>query len=196
MFRVFPNESFKEVILNGPLKLRYAISNFGRLISFTNEFSDGRIVKGTMIEGYRIFRYKVRVNDVIKHRHAFMYKLVAEYFLEKPSDKHTYVLHLDHSRANDSLPNLKWATKAEMLEHQRKSPYVIKAKENRLNASPGMKDGSKLTTTKVMLLKKQLANPNRKTRIKMLAKQFGVSEMQIYRIKSGENWSHIKIDQE
>jgi hypothetical protein len=27
----------------------------------------------------------------------------------------------------------------------------------------------------------------------MIAKQFGVSEMQISRIKSGENWSHIKV---
>ena len=27
----------------------------------------------------------------------------------------------------------------------------------------------------------------------MLAKQFGISEMQVSRIKSGENWSHIKV---
>jgi Mor family transcriptional regulator len=31
-------------------------------------------------------------------------------------------------------------------------------------------------------------------KIKVLAKQYGVSEMQIYRIKSGENWSHITVD--
>jgi hypothetical protein len=30
--------------------------------------------------------------------------------------------------------------------------------------------------------------------LKMLAKQFGISEMQLYRIKSGENWGHVKID--
>ena len=44
-----------------------------------------------------------------------------------------------------------------------------------------------------MLIKKLLANPNQRTRLKMIAKQFGVSEMQISRIKSGENWNHIKI---
>ena len=27
---------------------------------------------------------------------------------------------------------------------------------------------------------------------KKLAEQFGVSDMQIYRIKTGENWGHIK----
>jgi hypothetical protein len=36
-------------------------------------------------------------------------------------------------------------------------------------------------------------DPNRKTRLKLIAKQFGISEMQLYRIKSGENWGHIKV---
>jgi uncharacterized protein YjcR len=45
----------------------------------------------------------------------------------------------------------------------------------------------------VIHIKKLLAKPNRTTRLKMIAKQFGVSEMQISRIKSGENWSHIKV---
>ncbi len=26
----------------------------------------------------------------------------------------------------------------------------------------------------------------------MLAKQFGISEMQVWRIKSGENWGHVE----
>jgi hypothetical protein len=30
--------------------------------------------------------------------------------------------------------------------------------------------------------------------MKILARQFGVSEMQLYRIKSGENWSSVKPD--
>jgi predicted DNA binding protein len=56
------------------------------------------------------------------------------------------------------------------------------------------RDGAKLTESKVRLLKKKIFDPNRKTRLKMLAKQFGISEMQLYRIKSGENWGHVKID--
>jgi hypothetical protein len=31
--------------------------------------------------------------------------------------------------------------------------------------------------------------------VRLIAKQFGISETQLYRIKSGENWSHIKIDE-
>ena len=30
--------------------------------------------------------------------------------------------------------------------------------------------------------------------MRIIAKQFGISEMQLYRIKSGENWGHVKID--
>jgi len=44
-----------------------------------------------------------------------------------------------------------------------------------------------------MVIKKLLANPKQTTRLKMIAKQFGVSEMQIRRIKSGENWGYIKV---
>ena len=71
-------------------------------------------------------------------------------------------------------------------------PYVKKARELRLLKKP--QKGQKLNSTQVMLLKKKIFDPNRKTRLKILAKQFGISEMQLYRIKSGENWSHIKID--
>jgi DNA-binding Xre family transcriptional regulator len=45
----------------------------------------------------------------------------------------------------------------------------------------------------VKRLKKKLLDPNRKTRYKILAKQFGVSEMQLHRIKTGENWGHIIV---
>jgi hypothetical protein len=45
----------------------------------------------------------------------------------------------------------------------------------------------------VRRLKKKLLDPNRKTRYKILVMQFGVSEMQLHRIKTGENWGHIIV---
>ena len=39
-------------------------------------------------------------------------------------------------------------------------------------------------------------DPKRKMSFKKIAEKFGVSEMQIYRIKSGEFWYHIKVDNE
>lgn len=192
MVKIYPLEKFREVDMEGKLMYKYAISNYGRLISYTNEFKDGRILKGGVIEGYRIFRYKTREGNRYVYKHKFFYKMVAEQFLKKKSPDHVYVLHLDYKLANDNVDNLKWATKEEMLAHQRKNPKVIKAKKALVEFNRN-RNGHKLTTTKAMLLKKQLMDPNRKTRIKMLAKQFGISEMQVYRIKSGENWGHLKV---
>ena len=194
MMLISASENFKEIELEGKLKFRYAISNFGRLISFTDKFEDGRIVKGSFTEGYRLFRYRIKQGNKIAHKHKFFYKLVAEYFLEKTSGDQIHVLHLDHNLSNDNVYNLKWATRQEMLQHHHTSPKVqIAKKEATKRLVACKKNGNKLTETRVMLIKKLLANPNRKTRMKIIAKQFGVNEMQIYRIKKGENWGQVKI---
>ena len=190
--RVYPNEEFKEITLEDKLRLRYAVSNKGRLISFEDNIKFGRELKGGTSDGYRILQYKIFNNGKIKNKHLFIGKLVAINFIPKTSEEQVYVLHLDRKRDNDDYRNLKWATRAEMLEFGRQSPFVKQALKNltehNLNAN-----GRKLTVTKVMLIKKILAKPEQTTRLKMIAKQFGVSEMQIRRIKSGENWSQVKV---
>ena len=190
--RIYPNEEFKEIIVEDKLRLRYAVSNKGRLISFVDNIAFGRILKGGNSDGYKMFRYTVTVDGKIKTKHRFVSKLVAEFFVPKTSEDQTYVLHLDRVRDNDDYRNLKWATRPEMIEHSKSSPFVKQAKLNLIEHNLKA-DGRKLTVTKVMLIKKMLARPDQKTRMKMIAKQFGVSEMQISRIKSGENWSQIKI---
>lgn len=192
MFRFHPNETFKEIAIPDPLKLRYAISNKGRLISFENDMKNGRELKGGLSDGYRIFRYKVRVEDKLKNKHLFLCKLIAEYFIPKASPDQQYVLHLDYVRDNDKLENLRWATREEMLAHSKKSPHVIDARKKLVEHNI-KSDGKKLTATKVMLIKKLLQKPDRTTRLKMLAKQFNISQTQLKRIERGENWGHIKV---
>jgi hypothetical protein len=193
-----PTEKFEKITLEGnnKLQLSYAISNYGRLVSFTDKIENGQFVKGTKQDGYRILRYRVRDdNNKIRHKHCFFYKLVAEYFIPKTSDEQIYVLHLNYNRANDYVSNLRWATRSEMLAHGKKSPYVIAAKEKRMAEFRARRKhyGNKLNSTQVMHLKKMLHNPNRKTRLKIIAKQFGVTTMTLHRIKTGENWGHIKV---
>jgi hypothetical protein len=190
--RIYPNEQFKEIEVDSSLKLRYAISNKGRLISFSENIEDCRLLKGSLSDGYPIFSYRIKRDSKSISKCLFLYKLVAQYFIPKQSDDQTHVLHLDYSRNNDDVNNLRWATKAEMLEHWNKSPKVIQARKNLIEQNLKA-DGRKLTTTKVMVIKTILARPEQKTRLKMIAKQFGVSEMQIRRIASGENWGHVKI---
>jgi hypothetical protein len=192
MIKISPFEKFLEIELIGPLRLRYAISNFGRLISFSDQIENGRIVKGSLIDGYRIFRYKVRIDGKISNKHAFFYRLVAENFLKKENEDAVYVLHLNRCRDQDHYMNLRWATKEQMLEHQRNSPYVIEAKKN-LALHKTKTNGYKLSATTVMFIKKKLLDPTKKIKIKTLARKFGISEMQLYRIKRGENWGHIIV---
>lgn len=192
MIRFYPNERFREIEVDYPLKFRYAVSDRGRLISFTEKCEDGTLLKGGDSRGYKTFRYAMKIDGKRTSKVFFIHKLVAQYFLPKTSEEQQHVLHIDHTLNNDSLSNLKWATYKEMQEHRMSNPHVIRAKKNLL-AHNLKSDGRKLTITKVIYLKKLLQDPNRKTRLKMLAKQFGISEMQVSRIKSGENWSRVKI---
>jgi len=196
MLRFYATEIFKEMVLEEKLQLRYAISNYGRLVSFTEDIKEGRFIKGSKQDGYRTWNYRFRdAKNKLRYKHKFYYKLVAEYFIPKTSEEQVYVLHLDRNRANDYVENLKWATKAEMLAHSKNSPYVIEARKKQLAEihKKRLHQGNKLTSTQVMLIKKILSDPNRKTRLKIIAKRFGVSEMTLQRIKTGENWGHIKI---
>lgn len=190
--RIYPNEEFREIEVDHSLKLRYAISNKARLISFKDDMKTGRLLKGGMVDGYKTFGYKITQDDKRVSKRFFIFKLVAEYFIPKTSEDQTYVLHLDYKRDNDDVRNLKWATREEMIAHGKKSPHVIQAKKNLIEHNR-KSDGTKLTITKVILIKKMLQNPSRKTRLKMIAKQFGVSETQIIRIQKGENWGYIKV---
>ncbi|MHA7843264.1 MAG: hypothetical protein ACX93I_08095 [Winogradskyella sp.] len=69
--------------------------------------------------------------------------------------------------------------------HQWNNPTFIAAKKNQ---DPPY---AKLSENNVRLIKKMLKNPNRKTRLKMIAKQFGISTTQLKRIETGENWGHV-----
>ena len=193
MIRIYPAEIFKEFKLDDRMKKRYAISNFGRLVSFNDKVENGTVLTGSKNDGYKWFVY-YRFNNKIKIQAGISFhKLVAENFISKKSEDQIHILHLDFNRQNNHIDNLKWATREEKIAHNKKSPLVIQAKIN-LTEHNKKRDGPKLTATEVIRLEKMLINPNRKTRLKLIARQFGISEMQLYRIKSGENWGHIKVD--
>lgn len=118
-----------------------------------------------------------------------IHKLVAEYFLPTPKQGQIIVAHLDHDKLNNQATNLKWMTRAEHNEHQQNSPYVQAALAQRKTKHYTKQPKHfKLTTTKVMLIKKMLNNG--KT-LKSLAKQFKVTDVQISRIRRGENWADV-----
>ena len=127
------------------------------------------------------------------HYHSLIHRLVAEHFLTGKAPLKTIVAHLDYEKLNNEVKNLKWMTPEENYAHQKNSPFVINEKKRRIEYGGTGKKNYKLTVTKVMLLKKML-NEGRKS-VKQLSKQFKVSDMQIIRIRRGENWQAIPAAQ-
>lgn len=143
---------------------------------------EGVIIKGSIIQGYRSLN--IRSNGKTLNR--YVHKLVAEYFLERDNQDCNFVIHLDHDKLNNHYQNLRCVTKAEMIEHNRANPNL----KNRV--IPLRTRNYKLTESKVKIIKKLLRND--KNRLKMIAKQFGITHTQLNRIRSGENWKHVTIE--
>ena len=156
----------------------YSISNYGRIKSFKKDKESGIILKGSILKGYKILN--IKNND--KRSTKYIHKLVAENFLERENDLQVYVIHLDFDKSNNHIENLKWVTKNTMFAHQKINP----------NYKRGTINNSKLTETEVIRLKKKLKRG--KFKLYKLAKEFGITHTQLNRIRSGENWGHVKVE--
>ncbi|GAO29078.1 hypothetical protein JCM15548_11235 [Geofilum rubicundum JCM 15548] len=182
------NEEWKEIVFPaGALRKRYAISNYGRIVSYAKIMADGQLVKGGCLKGYKT----LPLRPFGKSTTYYVHKLVAQYFLPHAQESEDYVIHLDFNKSNNYVGNLKWATRQETFVHQQNNPCVIEGRKKVKERCP--EAGPKLTSTQVMRLKKKLLDPERKTKLRIIAKQFGVSEMQLHRIRKGENWAHVEV---
>ena len=175
----YPNEDWKPLVLDGyEINVKYEISNYGRVRSYAYS-ENGRILKGTKLEGYPAVRFRDKNGKMINR---YVHRLVAEYFLDQPREGQRVILHLDYNKTNNYFMNLKWASIEEQIQHKMKGP----------NHRTGVITNSKLTEGQVRQIKKLLLN--NRTRLKMIAKQFGITHTQLNRIRSGENWGHVTID--
>lgn len=168
---------------------RYAVSNKARLASYDNKIDERYVLKQHLNGGFPMVT--IHVGD--KTKALFAHHAVAYGFLKKPSPKHKYVLHLDYNKANNDPSNLKWATRAEQIEHSKKSPYVLAAAAHKVYTGATSK---KLNEKKVIQLKNEIWNPKRKLTFKQLAAKYGIAEMNLYRIKNGELWFHVHVEGE
>lgn len=186
MIRNLKNEQWKKlpVKYQSALRKRYAVSNLGRVASYTDDLSQGNLLRGSTVEGYTVIN--VKPNDTFQS--LYLHREIAKLFLKKPGKNYKYVIHLDHEKKNNNVKNLRWVTKAEMEAHQQNSPAKIAYKEKQRRRTTGLK----LNATKVRSIKRLLKTRRNRT-MKQIAEQFGISEMQLYRIKKGENWSHITL---
>lgn len=179
----FWNETWKlipfEGVENPP---HYEVSNYGRLRSFQSN-PDGDLIKGSVIQGYKSLNIRLVGN---KTANRYVHKLVADFFLKQASPEHKFVIHLDYDKHNNHYENLRWVTREEMYDHNRENPELKNRKP------PRQTKNYKLNEGKVKMIKKMLKS--NKSRLKMIAKQFGITHTQLNRIRSGENWGHVKIE--
>jgi hypothetical protein len=145
---------------------------------------DGNLLNGSLTSGYRTLNLHVENGSGT----IYLHREVAKLFCKKKSPKSKFVVHVNHKKADNTSKNLKWATQEEVADHQHGSPLKIAYKKRQANRTVGLK----LTAVQVKAIKDIIKNPKRKLTYKQLATKYKVSEMTLYRIKSGENWSKVK----
>ena len=85
--------------------INYQVSNLGRVRNLTT----GKVLKpGCMKSGYRNV---ILCKDGVKTT-RYIHRLVAGEFIDNHHQKDC-VDHIDHDRANNSVPNLRWVTEGE-----------------------------------------------------------------------------------
>ncbi|MCW3073370.1 MAG: hypothetical protein JWP69_439 [Flaviaesturariibacter sp.] len=187
MIKKLAGEQWSRIKFPGSDTMRnyYAVSTHGRIASYKEDvWEDGKLLNGSMATGYRTLNLHTQVSKGT----IYVHREIAESFLKKPSRSHDSIIHLNHDKMDNRVKNLKWVKKEEMLEHQQKSPAKIAYREEQATRQVGLK----LNAAQVRKIKEQMAKTSRRMTVKQIAEKYGVSEMTIYRIKSGENWSRVK----
>jgi hypothetical protein len=182
-------ELWKAITIDGKKPtVPYMISNHGRFGVLKGKKVEVRHFKPTAGN----YRYNTRQRG--KNKAIFLSKEVAKAFLKRPSPKHAFIIHKDHDYLNDRVSNLKWATREEHRAHTAMSPKSVLARKKK--AIVKSTHSKVLDEKSATALKKMIWDPKRKLSYKEIADKFGVSEMQIYRIKTGEFWYHIRVPHE
>ncbi|WP_452230765.1 HNH endonuclease [Lacinutrix sp. MEBiC02404] len=163
-------------------KEKYHVSSLGRVYSEKHQQLKLNF-RCSVINGYEAFS---AIKKTGKTDLVYVHRIMAKSFIDNPEEK-PFVIHKDFDKKNNEISNLSWATRKEVTTHNLKNPLVIEGKRKRKKNTRHFK----LSEAKVKMIKRKLFDPNRKTRMRLIAKQFGISEMQLYRIKSGENWGHV-----
>lgn len=158
----------------------YIVSNYGRVKSFKKDKLNGKILKHSINNGLHV----VPISNNGHKKTCMVHKLVAEAFIQKPSEKHVHVIHLDWNMDNNHVSNIQWLTREEIYNRLMNNLRT----RDRSHIPPKI-TYSKLKKKDVAQIKLMLEKGIKQN---VIAKLFGISEMQVTRIKRGENWGSVK----
>jgi hypothetical protein len=179
-----------EVLYKKSLKLKTASQNNNLKTADKKEL---KLELATNIKSLN--NLKLELSDFLKanldsrkiYFNALVHRLVAQYFLPKPNKEETIVTHINFKKLDNRATNLKWMTTKDGAMFQQKSPANKLAKKAR--AEHKRITNSKLSEAKVATIKKLLKEG--KLSSLQIARKYDVSDMQICRIKRGENWANV-----
>ena len=175
-----PLEKWGKVETPVPTKTKeYYVSTMGRLKSVDKKTGDERLLNPGL--AHKVVAMSIRLSDNSNYG-IFVGRWVATHFVKNPKN-YTNLIHLDHDHQNNRKTNLKWVSPSEAAQH------VLKGEKER-NYTRKKPKHVRMTEAKVALLKKRLRIG--RTKRKILAKQFKITETQIKRIERGENWGHVE----
>lgn len=160
---------------------KYMVSNYGRVKSFMVRKTDGQIMKPSKVGNF--LALKISVNKV--NVSWYIHKLVATIFIPNTSKELTHVVHKDLNYMNNQVSNLEWVKKEKVHENER-----LRNSRSLKRRKPS---NTRLKERDVAHLKAMLIKGFTQAEI---AKLFCISEMQVTRIKRGENWGHVKPTEE
>ena len=178
------NEKWVRIDFGKPTKnCFYEISNYGQIKSIEKASLDEKLLKGSTVNrGLKILSIMLKDNT---RGCVYVHRFVSDHFVKKPSSEHDYIIHLDYDRNNNKWNNLEWVTEEEWKKYTEIKPSYKNGRAKR-------EKHYKLTETKVKLMKKMLAK--NKTKRKIIAKNFGVTENYVYQIEKGRRWGHVTIE--
>ena len=175
--RKIDDEIWKQVPLADK---KYEVSSYGRVKSYCYDKVNGKILKPGLTKGFHTVTFKTEG----KKKTFLVHKLVAIVFIQKENNDQSIVIHLDWNKRNNHYKNLQWVTKEAAYKRIMPRLQEINKIKNK-----GIIRNSKLKAEDVKVLKGMLEKGVKQN---VIAKLFSISEMQVTRIKRGENWAKIK----
>lgn len=179
-------ENNKSFIIQGiecrqsPLYPNYAASKCGKVFRISTGKEMSQTARKTIYTNAKYY-YSVRVCHDNLASNARVNVLVADAWLEKPSELHLDVNHIDGNTLNNTLDNLEWTTKSQNQRHALDIGLKQKG-EDLYNAA--------LTNEQVHEVCKLLVD---KMRIKDISDRFEVSKDIIRKIKAGDTYFDIRV---
>jgi hypothetical protein len=107
------NEIWKKY--DDKIYLNLHVSNFGRIKLWSGKITNGF----SNIDGYKLTTVKNAING--KSEKKLVHRLVADLFLEPPTNNTMTINHIDGKKENNKIDNLEWATPSQQLEHTYKT---------------------------------------------------------------------------